>query len=182
MMDASEVLDLSKENVQPLVHGRKADKLSKALQANSNFQLQQELKRQREEFELQIRMDDGDDPLQLRFDYVQWLEQSYPSLGPETNIIPFLEETLVAFKNNDQYKQDPRYVSLVIKYIQTQPNPLEIYNLVYSENIGTKLAIFYRAWAEELDSHNDIKQANHVFQLGLNARAEPIEELEAAQM
>ncbi|KAL1458454.1 hypothetical protein WDU94_008607 [Cyamophila willieti] len=182
MMDASEVLDLSKENIQPLVHGRKADKLSTALQVNSNFQLQQELRRQREEFELQIHMYNGDDPLQLRFEYVQWLEQSYPSLGPETNIIPFLEDTLVAFKNNDQYKQDPRYVSLVIKYIQTQPNPLEIYNLVYSENIGTKLSMFYRAWAEELDTHNDIKQANHVFQLGLNAHAEPIEELEAAQM
>ncbi|XP_026683205.1 uncharacterized protein LOC103514437, partial [Diaphorina citri] len=133
------------------------------------------------EFELQIRTYDGPDPLQLRFDYVQWLEQSYPCLGPETNIIPFLEETLVAFKNIEQYKQDPRYVSLVIKYIGTQPNPLEIYNLVYSENIGTKLAMFYKAWAEVLDAHNDIKQANHVFQLGLNAHAEPIEDLEAAQ-
>ncbi|KAI5704968.1 hypothetical protein M8J75_010522 [Diaphorina citri] len=181
-MDASDVLDLSKENVQPLLHGRKTAKLSTVLQLNSNIQQQQELKRQREEFELQIRTYDGPDPLQLRFDYVQWLEQSYPCLGPETNIIPFLEETLVAFKNIEQYKQDPRYVSLVIKYIGTQPNPLEIYNLVYSENIGTKLAMFYKAWAEVLDAHNDIKQANHVFQLGLNAHAEPIEDLEAAQM
>lgn len=47
-MDASEALDLSKENIQPLVHGRKTDKLTTALQVNSNFQLQQELKRHRE--------------------------------------------------------------------------------------------------------------------------------------
>lgn len=47
-MDTSHVLDLSKENVQPLVHGRKTDKLTTALQVNSNFQLQQELKRHRE--------------------------------------------------------------------------------------------------------------------------------------
>lgn len=69
---------------------------------------------------MKIRLFNGEDPLQIRFEYVQWLEQSYPNLGPETNIVPFLEETLAQFKNIEEYKQDPRYVNLVIKYVSLQ--------------------------------------------------------------
>ncbi len=47
-LDTSDVLDLSKENIQPLRHGRKAAQLKTALQAQSNPEMYQRLLRQRE--------------------------------------------------------------------------------------------------------------------------------------
>lgn len=68
-------------------------------------------------FELKIRMYEGDDPLQPRYEYVAWLEQSYPKHGPESNLIPLLEDTLTTFKDDERYKQDPRFVELLVKYV-----------------------------------------------------------------
>lgn len=63
-------------------------------------------------------MYDGDDPLEPYWDYVAWLEQSYTKLGRESNLIPLLEDALIKFKDCDKYKQDPRFVQLLIKYVR----------------------------------------------------------------
>lgn len=47
-VDTSEVLDLSKENIQPLRQGRKASHLKTALQAQVDPETQQLLQRTRE--------------------------------------------------------------------------------------------------------------------------------------
>lgn len=47
-INTSEVLDLSKENIQPLRQGRKADHLKTALQAQIDPEVQQMLQKQRE--------------------------------------------------------------------------------------------------------------------------------------
>lgn len=69
------------------------------------------------QYELLIRMYEGDDPLGPRYEYVSWIEQSYPKHGPESNLIPLLEDTLTRFKDDEKYKQDPRFVQLMIKYV-----------------------------------------------------------------
>jgi hypothetical protein len=43
-------------------------------------------------------------------------------------------------------------------------------------------AIFYRAWADLLDRYNDFKRVDQIFLLGINAKAEPVEELEQAHL
>lgn len=48
MMDTTDALDLSKENIQPLKQGRQAAKLGTALQAQTDVKLQQELAKERE--------------------------------------------------------------------------------------------------------------------------------------
>lgn len=47
-MDTSEVLDLSKENIQPLRQGRNVCRLETALQARNNIEVQQQLRREKE--------------------------------------------------------------------------------------------------------------------------------------
>ncbi|KAL1124502.1 hypothetical protein AAG570_001128 [Ranatra chinensis] len=177
-----ETLELSKENIQPLKQGRKAGQLGLALQAQTNSEIQQQILKERYNYELLIRMYEGDDPLQPRYDYVAWIEQTFPKHGPETNLIPLLEDTIATYKDDPRYTNDERFIKLIIKYIETQLNRLEIYQLVYGQGIGTKCAYFYKAWAEELDLEQDYKRANNVFQLGLANGAQPKELLEQAQM
>uniref|UniRef100_A0A1B6KB65 Protein kinase domain-containing protein n=1 Tax=Graphocephala atropunctata TaxID=36148 RepID=A0A1B6KB65_9HEMI len=181
-MNTSEVLDLSKENIQPLKQGRNAVKLGTALQAQTNVELHQKLLAEREQFELLIRMYEGDDPLKPHYDYVNWIEQSFPKHGPDSNIVQILENTLTAYKDDERYKQDVRYAELLIKYIDMQPNPVEIYQLVYNQGLCTMCAPFYKAWADELDKLNDVKNADQVYELGIRVNAQPLELLKEAHL
>ncbi|XP_075229842.1 mitotic checkpoint serine/threonine-protein kinase BUB1 beta-like [Lycorma delicatula] len=176
-METSDILDQTKENVQPLRKGRRADHLGTVLKATINNEAQIELDQQRQQYEMVIRVYDGDDPLEPRYEFVQWIEQSYPSLGPESKLIDLLEDTINIFKDTDKYKQDPRFIELLIKYINSQINPVELYQLAYNQGLGTMCAIFYEAWAEELDKIQDWKRANQVYELGIMSHAEPTEEL-----
>lgn len=64
-----------------------------------------------------IRTYEGDDPLAPRFEYIKWLEQMYLKHGPESNLLPLLEETVQKFKDDSKYKQDPRFVQILINFV-----------------------------------------------------------------
>ena len=64
-----------------------------------------------------IRMYEGNDPLEPYYNYVIWLEQSFPKMGRENNVTQLLEDTLIKFKDNEKYKQDLRLIQLLIKYV-----------------------------------------------------------------
>lgn len=61
-----------------------------------------------------------------------------------------------------------------------QRDQLELYQILYHKGIGTMVSDFYRAWAFELEQANDFKRADEVYMLGINARAQPFEELQSA--
>lgn len=61
-----------------------------------------------------------------------------------------------------------------------QKNPVELYQLLYSNGIGTMVADMFRAWAFELEFNEDYKKADEVYMIGLNCQADPYEELETA--
>lgn len=64
--------------------------------------------------------------------------------------------------------------------VSIQKNPLELYQLLHSNGIGTTVADMYRAWAFELEQIEDYKRADEVYLMGLSTRAEPFEELSCA--
>jgi checkpoint serine/threonine-protein kinase len=68
-------------------------------------------------FEHAIRTYEGEDPLAPRFEYVKWLEQIYLKHGPESNLMPLIEETVQRFKNDPKYKQDPRFIQILINFV-----------------------------------------------------------------
>lgn len=170
-----EILYSCKENIQPLKKGRKANQLGLALQAEVNTELQDKLSKERGEYELAIITYDGPDPLQPRIEYVAWLEQTHIKHGRDCNLIPLLEDTITLLKDNEKYKQDPRFIELIVKYIETQENAVELFQMVYSQGLGTMCAVLYKAWAEALDQALDFKRADQVYQLGIANHAEPIE-------
>lgn len=69
------------------------------------------------QFELAIFNYEGDDPLQPRYEFVNWIEQSYPTLGPESKLVELLEDTINLFKDCDKYRQDQRFAELLVKYV-----------------------------------------------------------------
>lgn len=107
----------AKENIQPLAAGRNVEQLEVALNAESNPEYQEELLQKRKQFEQEISQYVGDDPLDLWFDYVTWVEQSYPKSGKESALDDLLKTCLSKFERDDRYKQDVRYIRLFIKYV-----------------------------------------------------------------
>lgn len=152
-----------------------------------------------------IRTYEGDDPLEPYFNYVVWLEQSFTKLNRDNNLIPLLEDILIKFKDNEKYKQDSRFIQLLIKYVSTkqtrfyglynktnlmygfsqihvQSNPIELYQHAHNQGLGTMCSILYKAWAEEFDRSNDFKRADQIYQMGIMCRAQPLQELQEAHM
>lgn len=69
------------------------------------------------EFENLIRNYSGDDPLENYYNYISWVEQSYPKHGHEGNLVPLLEHCLSLFENDKRYTNDRRFCKLWIKYV-----------------------------------------------------------------
>ncbi|KAK0081319.1 hypothetical protein PV325_012391 [Microctonus aethiopoides] len=176
-MDPATVISLCKENIQPLRHGRNAMQLGTALRAQEDVEAQQLLLQEKQMYEDAIKNYDGDDPLENWYDYILWVEQSYPKSGHESHIGKLLQQCLASFEKDTKYHQDRRYIRLWINYISMQKNPLELYQLLYNTGIGTMVADMYRAWAFELEQVDDYKRADEIYMLGITARAEPRDEL-----
>ncbi|XP_063619690.1 uncharacterized protein LOC134792350 [Cydia splendana] len=175
-------IDVSKENIQPLRGGRNLAQLGTALQAQSDVDAQRQLQLQKEEHEAAINNYQGPDPLDPWFNYIQWVEQCYPKHGHEGHIDKLIKDCLLLFEKDERYYQDRRLVKLWIKYVDCLSNPLEIYQRLYNTGIGVECSEFYRAWACYCEESGDFKKANQVYMLGLQAKAQPLDELEQAHM
>uniref|UniRef100_A0AAY5JXI0 BUB1 N-terminal domain-containing protein n=1 Tax=Esox lucius TaxID=8010 RepID=A0AAY5JXI0_ESOLU len=85
--------ELSKENIQPLKKGRAISALQEALsqqQEGSSSATNQH----KQAFESELRVYEGDDPLDVWDRYVKWTEQTYPQGGKESNLTVLLGESL----------------------------------------------------------------------------------------
>lgn len=74
------------------------------------------------------------------------------------------------------------YITKITSQVDCLSNPLEIYQRLYNTGIGTEVAEFYRAWSCYCEESGDFKKANQVYMLGLQAKAQPLDELEQAHM
>lgn len=69
------------------------------------------------EHEAAIRNYQGTDPLDPWFNYIQWVEQSYPKHGHEGHMKKLIKDCLQLYENDQKYYQDRRFVKLWIKYV-----------------------------------------------------------------
>ncbi|XP_055854184.1 uncharacterized protein LOC129917952 [Episyrphus balteatus] len=166
----------AKENIQPLAAGRNASILQAALHTES----QEELQQQRRQYEEAIEKYDGEDPLEPWFEYVYWIEQSYPSGGKESGLDEVLIKCLTKFEKDQRYHQDRRMIKLYIKYIDNHEKPQECYQKLYHQGIGTMVADLYICWAYYYDLMGDFRSADQIFRKGIDCKAQPFEELQEA--
>lgn len=185
MVEASEAMclegaewELSKENIQPLRHGRVMSTLQGAL-AKQESAGHTALQQQKRAFESEIRFYSGDDPLDVWDRYINWTEQNYPQGGKESNMSALVERAIEALQGETRYYNDPRFLSLWIKLGHLCNEPLDMYSYLQSQGIGVSLAQFYISWAEEYEARENFKKADIIFQEGIERKAEPLDRLQS---
>ncbi|KFP88080.1 Mitotic checkpoint serine/threonine-protein kinase BUB1 beta, partial [Apaloderma vittatum] len=176
--ECSDEWELSKENVQPLRQGRIMATLQEAL-AQQETSTHTALQLKKQEFESEIRFYSGDDPLDVWDRYIKWTEQTFPQGGKESNLAAILERAVKALNEQQRYYQDPRCLSIWLKFGNYCNEPLDVYSYLHSQEIGTTLAQLYIAWAEVLEARGSFKKADLIFQEGLQRKAEPLEKLQS---
>lgn len=105
--------DAAKENIQPLMAGRNAEMLRNALTHS------EDLVAQRQTFEDEIEKNtNAEDPLDYWYKYLIWIEQSYPTEHKrDSGFMEVLTKCLFKFENEPRYRQDPRFIKLIIKLV-----------------------------------------------------------------
>ncbi|KAM9786741.1 mitotic checkpoint serine/threonine-protein kinase BUB1 beta [Syngnathus typhle] len=169
--------ELCKENIQPLRRGRNMSALLQAL-SQSKDGPSPAILQQRQAFEAELRLYNGDDPLDVWDRYIRWSEQMFPQGGKGSNLSTLLEQAVTRYTDEKKYHNDPRYVDLWIKYAGHCLERLDIYRYMKAQGIGTTRASFYIAWAEEHENRGDFLKADLVFQEGLQMFAEPLDRLQ----
>ncbi|EDX05841.1 uncharacterized protein LOC6733180 [Drosophila simulans] len=170
--------DNAKENIQPLASGRNVSLLQASLSQDSTHG--QELLAQRKQMEEEVRTYTGTDPLGAWYKFICWIEQSYPAGGSGSGLQTVLHQCLTKFEDDERYRQDKRLIKLFIKFMEKQKDKIEFYQQMYNNGIGTMLADFYIAWAYSYDLSGNMRKADEIFRLGLECRAEPLEDLKEA--
>ncbi|XP_062379694.1 mitotic checkpoint serine/threonine-protein kinase BUB1 beta [Sardina pilchardus] len=175
MAEADAEWELCKENIQPLRGGRAISTLTEALS------LQQEgssaITQRQQAFESELRVYEGDDPLDVWDRYIKWTEQTFPQGGKESNFSVLLERAVMKFTEEKKYYNDVRYVDLWIKFADSCPEPVDIYRYMQAQGIGLMLSAFYIAWSEEYEKRGNFRNADTTLQDGLKCLAEPRDRL-----
>ncbi|XP_055707176.1 uncharacterized protein LOC129804111 isoform X2 [Phlebotomus papatasi] len=173
-------IDNAKENIQPLASGRNISLLEAALHAETHQDAHRELMQKREEFERRIAEYCGDDPLELWYDYILWIEQCYPKSGKQSAFDDVLVKCITTLENDERYHQDRRMVKIYIKFIDSQQSPHEHYNTLYNQGIGTLIADLYICWAYYFEILENFERAEKIYSMGFDAGAQPFDELKQA--
>ena len=178
-----EQIENSKENVQPLAAGRNVKALARALKAqeeNSPEKTMSIFDDGCNEFEERLRQPQ-DDPMAVWDDYIKWAQQNATSDKLSSKIVTLLQRCTRAFQKDERYKNDPRYLRVWIKYIDTVRDPVDIFAFLEANGIGQRLALFYSSWALVLELKRSMyTEAYEKIEEGINKQAEPVEQLQFA--
>lgn len=64
--------------------------------------------------------------------------------------------------------------------MEKEKDQIQCFQQMYNDGIGTMLADFYIAWAYSYDLSGNMRKADEIFRLGIECRAEPLEDLREA--
>ncbi|XP_023208173.1 mitotic checkpoint serine/threonine-protein kinase BUB1 beta [Xiphophorus maculatus] len=168
--------ELSKENIQPLRRGRDISVLHQALSQREEGPTSA-INQQKQMFESELRIYEGEDPLSVWDRYIKWTEQTFPQGGKESNLATLLERAVTRFTDEKMYHNDPRYVDLWIKFAENCSEPLDIYRYMQAQGIGVTQATLYIAWSEEYENQGSYRKADLVYQEAFKRFAEPHDKL-----
>ncbi|ODN00827.1 Mitotic checkpoint serine/threonine-protein kinase BUB1 beta [Orchesella cincta] len=179
--------ELSKENIQPLTSGRRMAYLAESLPTRGATLNDHELEAQHwEEFsklEGVALKQAGDDPLQAWVDLVKYIEQHFPVMSAKVNS-KFKESLRKAVQlnfGNEYYKNDRRYVELVLKNVEFLPDimhRLGTLRHLLEGGIGEFVSPMYIKLAEMYEAQGDEKSASDILRKGIQKNAEPKSSIE----
>jgi hypothetical protein len=151
-----EVLEAAKENVQPLVSGRRVTALSALLQTpHGPRETKLAATRNRLRINVELAFEDTDgDTLEAYCRFVYWTVENYPQGHcAESGLLELLEEATRKLKDDQggKWRSDIKYLKLWILYASYVDKPVMIYKFLLANDIGTDHALFYEEYATALE-------------------------------
>jgi hypothetical protein len=151
-----DLIEASKENIQPLAAGRRATTLSAVLStphAQRESKLAAARNRLRINVEIALEDDDGN-PLEAYCQLIYWTLENYPQgHSAESGLLELLEEATRVLKDHGDgiWREDLRYLKLWVLYANYVEKPTLIYRFLLANEIGTTYALLYEEFATVLE-------------------------------
>eukprot|EP01035_Chromulina_nebulosa_P019674 gene19674-25592_t len=164
--------EASKENILPIKRGRSVKGLNDNI--SNNISINNTLLKEEKEFELLLinHKDSKDNLLDSYIKYIKWTRDTYPSNNEKTLVL--LERCTVELKDNEDLKNNIKFVKCWIEYADMVKNSSEIFAYMNSNKIGSKQALYWIAWAFVTEKiQQNYKLTDQIFQKGIRYLAEP---------
>ncbi|KAG0372609.1 hypothetical protein BGX24_012812, partial [Mortierella sp. AD032] len=172
-----DAIELDKENIQPLRQGRSAQTLARLFTTQHEDRAQQQATMHGRFQEELVHIDDLDDPIDVYSRYVKWMIENYPQSagqGHDSQLSPVIERAIADYKDDPRYRNDPRFVKLLIIYSEQITNSIDLFNFMESNGIGSEISMYYEEFADLLESREEFDRAREVFNKGISRRARPL--------
>jgi spindle assembly checkpoint component MAD3 len=158
-----DILEASKENIQPLPSGRRVTALSavlstphaqresqhQAIKAKHRLLIQRDLSQDEEGGE-----EDTPNALQAYTSFIHWTLDAYPQ-GPsaESGLLELIEEATRVLKDHHagKWKAELGYLKLWILYAGFVENPRVVYWFLMANEVGAAWAVLYEEYAGVLE-------------------------------
>ena len=123
------------------------------------------------------------DPMRYWVLYIKHIRESYPSDSQKQFLL--MERCARTFMARPfiipSYQNDVRFIRTCILYADKTSNPSEVFKLMSKIKVGTKVSLFWVAWAWVAEKAQDFPFTEKIFQKALSVGAEPKQFLEERQ-
>ena len=168
--------ETSKENAAPLARGRNVEIFEKTLLKVQSKDERDEADRTKQRFERLVALDDTDDPLVDWLSYIKFHQENFPSDTHAQFLL--MERCARRLLHVDRYKADVRFIRLCVLYADKTDHPGDVFKFLHQHKVGTKVALFWTAWAWVAEQKADFTFAEKLFVKGISKEAQPLKLLE----
>lgn len=123
------------------------------------------------------------DPMRYWVLYIKHIREAYPTDTQKQFLL--MERCARTFMARPflipSYQNDVRFIRICILYADKTSNPSEVFKLMSKSKVGTKVSLFWVAWAWVAEKAQDFPFTEKIFQKALSVGAEPRQFLEERQ-
>ncbi|GAB2299319.1 hypothetical protein Dimus_033394 [Dionaea muscipula] len=125
-----------------------------------------------------IRTYTGTDPLLPWLRGVRRLRESLPAKLLKAKLPRFLQKCAQTFDSDPRYRNDIRYIRVWLQLMDFVDEPKVLLRAMETKGIGTKLCLFYQAYALYYEKVKKYEEADKIYRLGAQNLAEPLDKLQ----
>jgi spindle assembly checkpoint component MAD3 len=150
-----DLLEASKENIQPLKSGRRVTALQAVLSTphpQRDAQHQATKARHRLNIQRALADDDDEDPLEAYTSFITWTLEAYPQgHSADSGLLELLEEATRVLLRGRRWNDELGYLKLWILYARYVEKPWIVYAFLVANEVGTGWAGLYEEYAGVLE-------------------------------
>ncbi|CAB4252389.1 similar to Saccharomyces cerevisiae YJL013C MAD3 Subunit of the spindle-assembly checkpoint complex, which delays anaphase onset in cells with defects in mitotic spindle assembly [Maudiozyma barnettii] len=168
-------LENEKENIIPLRHGRSVKVLHEVLLSGT-----EQLDLKINWFEKRLEAD-RNDQFDTYVEYIDWLQESQFK-GPNNILLVVIERCLTYMKNNEQYRNDTRYLKIWLLYINSffqysMRDRRDMFIYMFRNRIADSLTLYFIEFSRLLFDMRNYKECHDFLLIGIKNHALPAGQL-----